>query len=691
MKPIANPPPPAIGPGTAADAVANVQDALLLLIDKQRIRLPDDRRDDLEAGLRRDRDAGIYSTGTGNVIVTVRQQFQLSPGEVVDQPTADVLNRLLQELGALDAPQPEWVVRGQIIDAGGPVNGIAVSVYDRDLFFRRDSPLTGQLLGSDATKSRGDGKTGWFELAYKTADFAAGDIPASGTLIPDLIFALGRDGHSVDALRIVRLPDGKDITEEMPVSDDDLIMGIEARRVEEVRIVIAGGVQMPPPSEYEQLILALVPLVPEAIPDNADFARQEALVGAMLQRFDEDNHRDISFAARETGLERSRIATLVAAFRLARDPFENSVGAAVFYGLARSGVGTDVIALARASTDDLRGALKRASTGMPLIIAPFSPEARLEESVRAISDRLARILPNYHAGERAPSLADLIGTDLPDAGEQATLWRTFSDHVGTTAEFWQKLATLPGFGDPQKIAKVKYGLQLGALTQNNIALVGAVRARHPDIGNIGELAFALDTQDKWKALIDNEEISIPDDVPGNPEERRANYAASLASAVQIAHPTAALANLVATLPATAFADTQPAVTQFLSDAVRKAQFDLVEGRINDLLAAHGDDLLKDIQAEQRPLVIAQVKRLQRLFRLSSSPLSVKALVQAGFNSARDIAELPPDVALDILTPLTGEAEARMVINRATNISAAAVHQYVLFNNAMNSDVPGGAL
>ena len=97
-------------------------------------------------------------------------------------------------------------------------------------------------------------------------------------------------------------------------------------------------------------------------------------------------------------------------------------------------------------------------------------------------------------------------------------------------------------------------------------------------------------------------------------------------AAAIAHPTAALANLVAALPAMEFSNTQPAVAQFLSDAVRKAQFDLVEGRINELLAEHGDDLLKDIQAEERLMVIAQVKRRQRLIRLSAGPQSVKALV-----------------------------------------------------------------
>ncbi|MCI0347983.1 MAG: hypothetical protein L0Z53_01030, partial [Acidobacteriales bacterium] len=184
---------------------------------------------------------------------------------------------------------------------------------------------------------------------------------------------------------------------------------------------------------------------------------------------------------------------------------------------------------------------------------------------------------------------------------------------------------------------------------------------------------------------------IPDDVPGKPEERKANYAASLAGAIQIVHPTVAVANMVASLPPVQLANAQPAVAKFLADAVRQTQFDLVAGRINDLVAEHGDSLLKDIDLKDRPVVIDQVKRLQRLFRLSAGPESLKVLVEAGFNSARELAELPPKVAMDILTPVLGEATARMTLNRANNISAAAIHQYVFLNDAINGDIPGGAI
>jgi hypothetical protein len=413
-------------------------------------------------------------------------------------------------------------------------------------------------------------------------------------------------------------------------------------------------------------------------------------VGAAVLRFDEDTYRDISFVARETGRDRFMIEALVAAFRLAADPFANRLPASVFYGLARTGAGADVFALGRSSTDDLRAALKKASADMPAIIAPFAPEERLEESVQILRDVLAQILPTYRSAEGAPSLADLVGSDLA-AEEQASLWRNFSDHVGTAAEFWAKLTNQPGFGDPDKVARVKYSFQLGLLARNNIALVNAIRAKHPDMVSTGALAFELDTQEKWAALLDSAAVPIPDDVPGAPEARKANYAAILAGAIQIAHPTVAVANMVANLPPTQLANTQPAVAQFLAAAVRQTQFDLVEGRINDLIDEHGESLLKDIEPGDRPTVIAQVKRLQRLFRLSAGPESMKALVEAGIHSARDLAALPPAVAMEALTPLLGESSARMVLNRANNISAAAIHQYVFLNDAINSAIPGGAI
>jgi len=520
-----------------------------------------------------------------------------------------------------DTPASQsFILRGQVVDVSGPVNGVQVSIFDRDLFFRRGGTNTGQPLGTGVTrKLPPKNEDGCFEFTYRTSDFADGDISKEGDTIPDLIFALSKDGQPQEKFQIYRLPDGRELAEETLVSDDDLILGIQSRRLEEVRILIPGGEPKPQMSEYERLWRAIEPLLPEQTPQDTDAAQRERLVCAAATRFDEENHRDLSFVARETGLDRLLIQKFANACRLAADPFQDTLATSVLYALARIRGVSDFLALARLSTNDLRLALQQATTDVPPLIPPFNPMDRLQEAIRIIRDVLARHLPNYRSAEGAPSLAELVGADLPNPDEQATLWRTYSDHVGTATEFWQKLKGQPGFNDPDKIARVQYSFQLGLLAQNNIALVNAVRGQHPDVTDTGELAFLLDMPEKWMALLDGAAIPIPLDVPGLPEERKANYAASLAGALQIAHPTAAVANMVARLPTTHLAEAQPAVAKFLADAVRQAKFDLATGHIDDLVAQHGDQLLEEVELKDRPVVMNQVRRVQRQFRLSSGP------------------------------------------------------------------------
>jgi hypothetical protein len=231
---------------------------------------------------------------------------------------------------------------------------------------------------------------------------------------------------------------------------------------------------------------------------------------------------------------------------------------------------------------------------------------------------------------------------------------------------------------------------LGALVQDNLSLINAVRSKHPAVVDTKELAFNLDTKEKWETLL-TDVVRIPDNVPGKPEERKSNYAASLAAAMQVAHPTVVVANMVAALPADHLANQQSAVAKFLTDAVRQADFDLIASHIDELVSSHGDVLLSEVAIKDRAIVIDQVKRLQRLFRLSTGPESMKVLLDAGFSSAREVASLPPEIAIEMLAPKLGEAAARIIVNRASNISAAAISQYVFLNDSINGEVPGGAL
>ena len=682
---------PPLVPGNEGEQVVNLQNALRLLIEKKIIKLPEPKGFDYLAVLSEDRSQ--YSKGTTMLIILFRDQFkekfQLTPGEDVDKPTAEALNTLLKQLNAFNPSagneDHQFILCGQVVNAGGPVNGILVSVFDRDLFFGRQAAVTGQLLGSIPTKRNPEtGVEGWFELTYSRNQFASGDIGKGGNTTPDLVFALSMDSQAIESFTLYRLPDGHDLTEELLVSNDDRILGISGRKKEEVRFVISGGELKQEESEYARIWRAILPLVVDKLSEKADEAERERVVCTAAAQFDEEKHRDISFVARETDLNWALIRTFADASKLSVDPFRQDVPVSVLYGLARTRGASDFYRLSLLSEDDLRLGLEEAAAGTQPTIPPFNSADHLKEVVQLLRNTLDKYLPNYRAEEGATTLTDLIGTDIPDREEQIIIWRTFSEHIGTTAEFWDKLKDQPGFEDESKVNKVKYAFQLGWLVQNNIPLINAIRNKHPEILSTVELAFHLDTTDKWGALLNDAVVPIPADVPGTTDsERKENYAASLAVAVQVAHPTVAISNMVATLPSTQLANVQLVVSKFLADSVRTFQFDLVSDRIDDLVANHGEKLLEAIDLKDRPVLINQVKRLQRLFRLSCGPESMKVLIDAGFNSARELAELPPDVAMEILRPTLGETTARLIVNRASNISSAALHQYVFFNGLIN--------
>jgi hypothetical protein len=114
MKPIQNPPPQDIGPNSDREVIANLQEALLFLLERERLHLASDER----AHLIRDRDHHVYRDGTSRAVIAFREQFGLEPGEIVDKPTGEALNEVLRELGVFEphpASHAERILAGQVV------------------------------------------------------------------------------------------------------------------------------------------------------------------------------------------------------------------------------------------------------------------------------------------------------------------------------------------------------------------------------------------------------------------------------------------------------------------------------------------------------------------------------------------------------------------------------------------------
>src|SRR5215204_7604044 len=90
---------------TGADVV-NLQDALLLLIEREELIIDDPTlRRRLLRALAKEREQQFFGDGgTLPVVKLLQNQFELPDGGEVDLPTADVINKLLEKLGALEPP-----------------------------------------------------------------------------------------------------------------------------------------------------------------------------------------------------------------------------------------------------------------------------------------------------------------------------------------------------------------------------------------------------------------------------------------------------------------------------------------------------------------------------------------------------------------------------------------------------------
>src|SRR5215217_770131 len=130
--------------------VANLQDALLLLIDRDIIQLSAAEGQSFKDQLSQEKQDQAYKDATSKAVAIFQQQHQQHSTGEVDAPTADALNQILKDLGALDTAGDgqKRVVAGQVLqDDSAPFKGLVILFYEGDQGSIR--------LGEDATDPEG--------------------------------------------------------------------------------------------------------------------------------------------------------------------------------------------------------------------------------------------------------------------------------------------------------------------------------------------------------------------------------------------------------------------------------------------------------------------------------------------------------------------------------------------------------
>ena len=711
MKPIQNPPPPAIGPGSSADAVANLHDVLLFLLEKERLHLSEDER----RALLIDREAQVYRDGTSRAVMAFREQFHLGSGEIVDEPTANALNEALsttmREGGSFETPPIGTAPRLLSLGSRGEdVPALQESLLKAG-FAVPEQERREQLFGVGTREAvltlqarHGLRNTGVFDEATRQALSNALDMaPDRKYRVEGRIFF--DNGLLADGVPIRFYHRGFGGAENLlgeTETDDQGFYAISyasgGTANLEVRAVDTQGYEVPLSAtkfnagKHEVLnLVAPASVRPQAAEYRRlmnDLAKQmgaQGRLGAAREERDE-KRRDLTLLHHATGWDARLIALAAIAEKLSA---ESDIPREAVYGLLRAGLPSDKLLLAQVAVDVAEQALQKVrDTGIVALNDQQIGQFKQQFVTFAKKTRVATPAP----GSRS-TYGELLKASGLSADVQAKFAPVYLNHRGDAAQLWEN-ARQAGLDEVQ-VSKLQLQGKLAFLADNSEAMT--TRLMQKQINDPVELVrHEFYKADQWKAevkaLTGNDEQKLNALIPpayeaDKVEDRLSAYAEDMARKVRLSYPTQVIGHIIEqddddlfTLGA-ARADT----AKLLKNAAAQG-FRLGETPVESFFQAHpgvrADMADKKFKAAQQ-----EMKTLQRVYQITPSNEAMPILLKLGLKSAYDVVALPEQVFIErFAKELPSLEQARLVYRKAQQVSSVT-HNLVTIAQKWNSDLP----
>jgi hypothetical protein len=415
-----------------------------------------------------------------------------------------------------------------------------------------------------------------------------------------------------------------------------------------VRVDLDLGDRPARPSEYEILLAAVT----------------RALDGARLEELSERaDQPDVSLLARQSGQQAERVALLAVAHKIAA---RTGLAPELCYAFGRMGLATTVTQLL-AATPEARSRALRSAVGNGIVPARLADDgSEIEQRIRlAAAERLAG----------SGRWLEILSEVLPGRDDLREFTARYLAHEGPVEQFWQEMAKERRLGP--RVGQAQLAIQLAALTAGHPPLVRELLGLHRS----GELASFRDLArfdiEGWERLIRSQGVPpaqwVPDGVPGDAGPTRVRlYAETLERIVADAVPTAAMAYRAAddqSLPAderTFWRNVASHGDGFALERVRVAQ---LPASRPELFAG-----VADVAALTRTLA-----SVQRLANLGAAYPELRAMRDAGFGSAHDVARVGPEAFTGRLASrAVDRLRAKSIYRKALRVvlaSAAVVTNY----------------
>ena len=181
-----------IRPGDKGPQVANLQGALLALLERKIIRAlngrdrpsPEDLQK-LTEGLKQERAQSLFGASTTQLVIYFQVQQDIGDNlyGVVEDKTAAKLNEWLRKLGLFDLTESGgFVVRGTVNTSDGqPLSGAVVRAFDRDL--RQEQPL------GEAVTNEGKYEILYSDQQFRRAEKGSADLVIKAFAANDSLLA----------------------------------------------------------------------------------------------------------------------------------------------------------------------------------------------------------------------------------------------------------------------------------------------------------------------------------------------------------------------------------------------------------------------------------------------------------------------------------------------------------------------
>lgn len=642
-----------------------------------------------------------FGTATEQAVLDFQKAHGLETSGVVDEVTAGLINAEVEAL--VDHLQPSnqkmqprpFIVKGQVRRANGrPVLGVRVAAYDGDL--RRE-----EHLGQDSVTDD-DGR---YEISYTADRFARAEKEAADLIVkvfgPSDVL-LGQSPTHFNA---------------PPVATIDMVLE-----------------SVDQPSEYEHLLEAIEPLL-------------QGL--ALVELVEDEEHKDITFLTGETGQNRQRITFLVEAQHLAQ---RTGLPAEIFYGLLRQGLPTELTALMLLSLRVLRRALEASlreniiparfgedldallndlqdgltrhglqatdagerSTFGALLRTSAVPGALQERFSTLYANRDGRMEDFWTALRQHPDfqgdglvddleltlqLGNLTSNNVPlvqalQASRRDGTFASLRDLAKHDANQWQELirtagamssipASIPGEPEDEKVENYAEGIieTLMAMFPTTFVSLGIAQTPEVDLPLARQVLALNPDLDPGQLLPEQLNWGNMSEV----EQARAGAALEALRQESKMFPQFDRQRVLASPDDTLTNPIRQGVARFF---VNRPGFDLSNTHIDTFLDSHAAAAFEGVPEQDRVAVTAQLKALQRVFRVTPRYEHMQALMAEGLNSAFAIGSVPPRTFTRLLgSRLGGEDQAAMIRKQAEHTNARNTMAFGLVQYARSGATP----